>query len=274
VGYGLRARRSTAPRQEGELAGSTVMSVDASKLTFPTRVVVTDQVIDTSTLPPKKRQAFIGLFQHLVELYQAAGASRYIVGLVGPTGSGKSVIASLFDHFASQLELPFRFASLGIDAYHFPNAYLNAHMIDGAAMKTFKGRYDTYDVAKLAKALTAFRTGQTISFPVYSRAAHDPVGDMIDIPDEKVLLLLEGLWLLHESPQWRQIRSLIDHSIFIEASKGAVRQAVIKRHVEGGRSVDNASRYYDTVDTNNFDLVMKTKERADEIIQSYFFAKA
>jgi hypothetical protein len=28
------------------------------------------------------------------------------------------------------------------------------------------------------------------------------------------------------------------------------------------------------VDTNNFDLVMKTKERADEIIQSYFFAKA
>ena len=249
------------------------MSVDASKLTFPTRVVVTDQMIDTSTLGPKKRRAFIGLFQHVVELYQAAGAPRYIVGLVGPTGSGKSVIASLFDHFASQLELPFRFASLGIDAYHFPNAYLNAHMIDGAAMKTFKGRYDTYDVAKLARSLVAFRAGRTIRFPVYSRAAHDPVEDMIDVSQENVLLLLEGLWLLYESPEWEQVRSLIDHSIFIEASKDEVRPAVIKRHVEGGRSVGDASNYYGTVDANNFDLVMKTKERAHEIIPSFYFAK-
>jgi putative kinase len=252
----------------------TLISVDASKLTFPKHVVVTDQVIDTSTLELKKRKAFIGLFQHVLELYQAAGVPRYIVGLVGPTGSGKSVIASLFDDFASQLALPFRFASLGIDAYHFPNAYLNAHTIDGAVMKTFKGRYDTYDAAKLARSLIAFRAGQTIRFPVYSRAAHDPVEDMIDLSEENVLLLLEGLWLLHESPEWEQVRSLIDHSIFIEASKDEVRPAVIKRHVEGGRSVDDASNYYGTVDANNFDLIMKTKGRAHEIIQSYFFAQA
>ena len=79
--------------------------------------------------------------------------------------------------------------------------------------------------------------------------------------------------LLYESPEGAQIKSLIDHSIFVEARKEEVRAAVIKRHVEGGRSVDDASSYYDTVDANNFSLVMKTKGRADEIIRSYFFAK-
>jgi putative kinase len=209
----------------------------------------------------------------VIELYQAAGTPRYVVGLVGPTGSGKSVIASLFGHFASELRLPFRFASVGIDAYHFTNEYLNAHTVDGAVMKRFKGRYDTYDVARLASALLGFRAGRNVRFPVYSRAAHDPVEDAIDVAEENVLLLLEGLWLLHESPEWSRIRPLIDRSIFIEASKDAVRAAVIKRHVEGGRSVDNASRYYDRVDANNFDLVMQTKGRADEIVPSYFFAK-
>jgi pantothenate kinase len=249
------------------------MPVDASKLAFPERVVVTDQVVDTTTLDPKKRQAFVGLFQRVLERYEAAGVPRYVVGLVGPTGSGKSVIASLFDHFASQLTLPFRFASVGIDAYHFTNDYLKAHAVDGASMKTVKGRYDTYDVAKLARTLTAFRAGRNVKFAVYSRTAHDPVEDIIDVSQDKVLLLLEGLWLLHESPQWKQIRSLIDHAIFIEASKDAARPGVIKRHVTGGRSVDDASTHYDTVDARNFDLVMKTRHRADEIIPSYYFAK-
>src|SRR5262245_38568982 len=109
------------------------MLIDTAKIAFPKSVVVTDQVVDTSTLDPDKRQAFIGLFQHVVELYRAAGVPRYVVGLVGPTGSGKSVIASLFDHFASQLQPQFRFASVGIDAYHFTNEYLKAHTVDGAS---------------------------------------------------------------------------------------------------------------------------------------------
>jgi putative kinase len=250
------------------------MSRDTSRLTFPQRVVVTDHMIDTSTLGPEKQQAFIALFQHVLELYRAANVPRYVVGLVGPTGSGKSVMASLFNDFASQLNPPFRFVSVGIDAYHFTNEYLNAHTIDGAVMKSFKGRYDTYDVAKLAKALTAFRAGRSVKFPVYSRAAHDPVEDVIDVSVANVLLLVEGLWLLHESPQWEKVRSLIDHAIFMEARKDQARPAVIKRHVAGGRSADDAANYYDTVDADNFDLVMKTKDRADEIIPSYFFTRA
>jgi putative kinase len=216
------------------------MSNNGWRLSFPAKVVVTDHVIDTSTLAPETQQAFIGLFRHAVALYETAEMPRYVLGLAGPTGSGKSVIAALFEAFASQLMLPFRFVTVGIDAFHFTNAYLLAHTVDGAVMKSFKGRYDTYDVAKLARTLSAFRAGQDVSFPVYSRAAHDPVEDVIAVPEPNVLLLLEGLWLLHDSQQWSAIRRLLDHSIFIEASKDKVRPAVIKRHVEGGRSSENA----------------------------------
>jgi putative kinase len=246
---------------------------DLSGLVFPASLVVTDQVIDTAALRPEQQRAFVGLFRRAIDLYTAARAPRYVLGLAGPTGSGKSVIAALFDHFAAQLALPFRFASVGIDGYHFPNAYLLSHTIDGVVMKSFKGRHDTYDVAKLADALTAFREGRTVSFPVYSRALHDPVEDKIAVADGNVLLLLEGLWLLHDSPEWSRIGSLLHHSIFIEAQRDETRPFVIKRHAQGGRSIDNASAYYDTVDASNFDLVMRTKARADEIVPSYYFAK-
>jgi pantothenate kinase len=213
------------------------------------------------------------LFRQVVDRYRVAGVPRYLLGLAGPTGSGKSVIAALFDHFAAQVTLPFRFASVGIDAYHFPNVYLLAHTIDGVVMKSFKGRHDTYDVDRLRRALIAFRAGQHVKFPVYSRALHEPVEDKIQVGESNVVLLLEGLWLLYDSPGWDKVRSLLHHTISIEAHKDDARPLVIKRHVEGGRSTDNASNYYDTVDANNFNLVMQTKQRADEIIPSYFFAQ-
>jgi pantothenate kinase len=241
------------------------------QLTFPRRVIVTDHVIETSALAPETRQAFIGLFRHVIDLYEAAGLPRYVLGLAGPTGSGKSVTAALFEDFATQLTLPFRFVGVGIDAWHFTNAYLSAHTIEGAVMKSFKGRHDTYDVARLARGLRAFREGQEMKFPAYSRLLHDPVEDAVEVPEGNVLLLLEGLWLLHDSPQWSEVRSLLDHSIFIEARKDKVRPAVIKRHVEGGRTAEDASDYYDSVDASNFDLVMQTKKRADEVIPSYFW---
>jgi putative kinase len=248
------------------------MTFDPSRITFPEKLLVTQQEIDTSFLTDSQRGSYLKLFQQVIQVYESKGKHRVAVGLSGPTGSGKSVIAALFKQIVHQLSLPFRFETLGIDAFHYPNDYLLTHTAGDKTLKEFKGRFDTYDVPKLLKTLESFQTGRKIVLPEYSRKTHDPIEDAYVISEENVLLLVEGLWLLYDANGWEQIGNHLDFSIFINAEKDAVRASVIKRHTEGGRSPENAAAYYDSVDSKNFDLVLTTRNRANEVIDSYFYS--
>ena len=247
------------------------MTFNPSRIKFPEKVLVTEQEINTSLLTESQRGAYLNLFQHVIQVYESKGKPRVIVGLLGPTGSGKSVIAALFKEMVHQLSLPFRFETFGIDAFHYPNEYLLTHTAGDKMLKDLKGRFDTYDVSKLLKTLESFQIGQSVVLPAYSRKTHDPIENAAVITEENALLLIEGLWLLYDKNGWEQIGNHLDFSIFINVDKDAVRESVIKRHTEGGRSRENASAYYDSVDSRNFDLVMTTRNRANEVIPSYFY---
>lgn len=247
------------------------MELKLSDLKFPETVQVTDQEINTSVLSNNQREEYIKLFERILGIYESAQKSRVVIGLAGPTGSGKSVIASLFKQMASQLDLPFHFETIGIDAFHYPNSYLLTHEIEGKTLKEFKGRFDTYDVVKLTTSLKDFKEGKTVSLPEYSRKTHDPVENAITISEQKTLLLIEGLWLLSDKDGWQDVGEYLDYSFFVDAKKDAVRGSVIQRHMNGGRSVDEASAYYDGVDSENFNLVVNTRSKASEIIPSYFY---
>jgi putative kinase len=237
---------------------------------FPKSLLVTDQEIDISFLDEKQKRFYIDLFQNLVDQYRTAGKPRIIAGFAGPIGSGKSTIAALFRNFAGQIQLPFRFETLGIDAFHYPNEYLLAHETGGGTLKDIKGRYDTYDVDKLVGTLRDFTEGNPVSLPVYSRKTHDPVENAVRVTEENALLLLEGQWLLYDQYGWEKILPYLTHTYFVDAEGGKLRDAVIARHVRGGRSEEDAARYYDEVDAEDFELVMSTKKRAQKIIPSYF----
>jgi putative kinase len=248
------------------------MTFNPSRIEFPEKVLVTEQEIDTSVLTDSQRVAYLDLFRRVIQVYESKGKPRVIVGLSGPTGSGKSVIAALFKEMARQLSLQFRFETLGIDAFHYSNAYLLTHTDGDKMLKDLKGRFDTYDVPKLLKTVESFLSGQNVVLPAYSRKTHDPIENAAVITEENALLLIEGLWLLYDKNGWEQIGNHLDFSIFISVDKDTVREAVIKRHTEGGRSREHASAYYNSVDSKNFDLVMTTKNRANEVIPSYFYS--
>jgi len=50
----------------------------------------------------------------------------------------------------------------------------------------------------------------------------------------------------------------------------AYQQAVIKRHMTGGRSYEDAARHYAEVDGRNSDLVLQTRHKADKVIPPYY----
>jgi hypothetical protein len=244
--------------------------VQNTELVFPASLIVTEQTIDISGFTPQQKAFYLKLFWETVEIYQAAKKPRVAIGIAGPTGAGKSVVSMLFKELAKQAHLPFAFESVTIDAYHYPNSYLLSHFAGGTTLKQFKGRFDTYDAAALAQDLKTFASGENVSFPAYSRKLHDPVPNSIVITNPATLLLVEGLWLLYDQSGWEHMRPLLDFCYFIDSDKERTRQAVIKRHMTGGRTLEDASRHYEQVDGWNSDLSLKTQHRADKVIPPYY----
>jgi pantothenate kinase len=240
------------------------------ELIFPATVRVTEQEIDLSGFSPRQKAFYLDLFWRLVAFYQSWNQPRGIIGIAGPTGAGKSVVAVLFKELAKQAGLPFAFEAITIDAYHYPNRFLRSHFSDGEPLKQVKGRFDTYDVAALVRDLKAFAAGKSVSFPVYSRKLHDPVADGVVVTDKPALLIVEGLWLLYEQAGWEQVGPRLDFSLFIESDPEKTREPVIRRHMTGGRTLADAVRHYEQVDGWNSDLVLTTKSKADQVIPPYY----
>lgn len=240
------------------------------KLNFPASLTVTEQAIDISGFTGRQKGFYLDLFRETVGIYNAAKKSRIVIGIAGPTGAGKSVVAVLLKELAKQAGLPFAFEVITIDAYHFPNRFLLSHFADGVPLKQVKGRFDTYDVAALARDLSGFAAGENVAFPAYSRKLHDPVQNRILIKSSATLLVVEGLWLLSDLGDWGQVRPLLDFCYFIDSDKERTRPAVLQRHITGGRSLEDASRHYEEVDGRNSDLTLQTRHKADKVIPPYY----
>jgi pantothenate kinase len=237
---------------------------------FPASLLVTEQRIDLSALSQRQKDFYLTLFAGIVDIYKEKKIPRVVIGIAGPTGAGKSVVAVLFKEFARQAALPFVIEAITIDAYHYPNKFLLSHFSNGGPLKQVKGRFDTYDPAALARDIKAFSSGETVSFPIYSRKLHEPVKDGIVVQAKQTLLIVEGLWLLYDKAGWEAIGPLLNYAIFIDADVARAKGPVLKRHMAGGRTLEDASRYYDLVDAKNSALVLTTKQKADKVIPAYY----
>jgi pantothenate kinase len=102
---------------------------------------------------------------------------------------------------------------------------------------------------------------------------HDPVPNRIRVETPAALLLVEGLWLLSDHGGWAQVRPLLDFCYFIDSDKERTQQAVIKRHMTGGRTYEDAARHYAEVDGRNSDLVLQTRHKANRVIPPYYRVK-
>jgi pantothenate kinase len=237
---------------------------------FPASLQVTAQQIDLSGLSHEQKAFYLNLFSDIVRIYEVGKKHRAVLGIAGPTGAGKSVVAVLLKELAKQAALPFTVEAITIDAYHFPNQFLFSHFSNGEPLKKVKGRFDTYNPQALARDMQDFSAGKTVCFPAYSRKLHDPVNNALVVDAEKVLLIVEGLWLLYDQAGWESIRPLLDYSVFIDADPAKAKGPVLKRHMAGGRTLEDAERHYELVDARNSALVLTTKHKADKVIPAYY----
>lgn len=198
---------------------------------------------------------------------QRASRGRLLVGIAGPPGSGKSVLAALLAGMIETLARRPLAVVIPMDGFHFTNDYLVTHAAaDGTPMKRIKGAPETFDVKALAAALKRVATEPRVDLPRYDRGLHDPVQGGIAVGPHHGIALVEGNYLLLDRPGWREVTALLDVRLFIDMAPDAAREGLIARHVRGGRTREDAERHHRAVDVPNHDLCITQRDRADLVV--------
>lgn len=236
---------------------------------FPKSLVVTDQEIDLTTLSERQKFFTQELLTEIQAKYTTLNHPRMIIGIAGPSGSGKSVLVALLKYLSQLEQEAHTVETVGIDAYSYPNSLLSHTPVGTHTLKEVKGRYDTYNTTQLVNDLAHFRQGDTLMIPEYSRKIHDPVPSAKQIQDPNTLLLVEGLWILSDFPGWESVRNTFDFSYFLNGDQTSLRTKTIARHEAGGRSPKDAEQYYETVDAVNYDLVCNSATKAHKLLPAF-----
>ncbi|WP_423069024.1 hypothetical protein [Devosia sp. CN2-171] len=193
----------------------------------------------------------------------ATREGRIAVGIAGGPGVGKSTLATQLVA-ALNTTAPDLAAYVPMDGFHMRHAKL-----ESLGTVKDKGAPHTFEGAAFAEFLAGVKAATTpISGPGYSREIEDVVVDAFVVPTAARILVVEGNYLLLSNAPWWQVRPLLDVAVFIDVPREAVRARLLKRHAEHGLFSEARNReHVERVDLANYDLVKRSRGRADMIVE-------
>jgi len=209
-------------------------------------------------LSPEEALAF------LVERAEALiGETRVAIGLAGGPGVGKSTLATELVA-ALNARRPGIAAYVPMDGFHMRHAKL-----EGLGTVKDKGMPHTFEGEAFAQFLAGLKVAAgPVNGPGYSRAIEDVVEDQFTVPAGAKVLVTEGNYLLLAVAPWWQVRPLLDFAAFIDVPRDKVRARLLKRHAEHGLFTEERNReHVERVDLANYDLVGRSKGRADVVLE-------
>ncbi|MEI7055622.1 nucleoside/nucleotide kinase family protein [Nocardioides sp. CCNWLW239] len=191
------------------------------------------------------------------QISEKAGA-RFVLGIVGPPGAGKSTLAEQLRDILNEAGRVALVAPM--DGFHRSNAEL-----DAMGARARKGEPDTFDADAYVAALRQVRAGNRVEWPTFSRVTDEPVPGGVVIEDEPIVITEGNYLLLHEGP-WKDVRSLLDEAWFIDVPDEVLVPRLLERFLAGGRSREEAEAKIAASDLRNAALVRATRDRADLVL--------
>lgn len=212
-----------------------------------------------------RERVFLPLLRHLTDL-QRNLKRRIVAFLAAPPAAGKSTLCLYLEQLSRTEPDLTPVQSVGIDGFHYPQAYLDSHTIvrDGTTipLAKIKGAPETYDVEKLRALLEhVYEDGQR--WPLYDRRIHNPVENAVEIREQ--ILLLEGNWLLLDEAPWNRLTC--DYSVFLRAGDERQLERIVRRKMQGGFDEATAREFVRNNDAPNIARCMDCSRRGDLNLQ-------
>lgn len=193
--------------------------------------------------------------------------SRIIIGIGGIPGSGKSTLAEYICNRTNQ-QYPHKVACVSMDGFHISKAKLSA-MADPEAALARRGAPWTFDSESFIEHLRHFKQhpSKPLSWPSFDHAIGDPVlNDVIIDPDIKILIV-EGLYVLHQQHGFEKASEFLDFRWFIHLElEHAMAQLAIRHQQAWGISAEEAKHKIQINDVLNAQIADLSQQYADHIL--------
>ena len=207
----------------------------------------------------------LNLLHHLV-------VPRVLLGLVGLPGAGKSTLAARLELEVNLACGSRQMVALGMDGFHLSRAQLAAAPDPAAALQR-RGAPWTFDPRALTEKLQALRahaTGRSppqLAWPGFAHGIGDPMPDAVDVDPAVRLVLVEGLYLLHQGAGWN-LDHLFDEVWFLDVTAELAEQRLVARHMRSsGLDEAQALERVANNDRLNGEIVLQARSRAHWLVR-------
>ncbi|GAB3046766.1 nucleoside/nucleotide kinase family protein [Intrasporangium mesophilum] len=188
---------------------------------------------------------------------------RVVLGVAGAPGAGKTTFVEALIAQVARTRGADWVAHLPMDGFHLADVQLR-----GLGALSRKGAPDTFDVAGYAHLLERVRShpDEVIYVPGFERTLEQPLAASLVIAPSAKLVVTEGNYLLLDQEPWIRARAQL-HQVWYVAADDEVRVSrLIDRHVQFGKSRDDATEWVMGSDETNAALVVGSADRADRLV--------
>jgi pantothenate kinase len=185
--------------------------------------------------------------------------ARAILGITGCPGAGKS---TLVDLLLERIDVDW-VAHVPMDGFHLADAQL-----DRIGARRRKGAPDTFDASGYAHLLERLKreVDEPVYVPGFDRTLEQPLAAALVVLPSARLIVTEGNYLLLDHPHWARARRAMDAVWFVASDESERIDRLVARHVEFGKTPEEARAWVATTDQRNSELVAGTIGKADRVI--------
>jgi pantothenate kinase len=192
------------------------------------------------------------------QLCESAGdAGRFMVGIVGAPGAGKSTLSAALNEALTKRGQTS--VVVPMDGFHFDDVILNAR-----GHRARKGAPHTFDAPGFEVLLKRIKAQEPeIAIPVFDRSLElsKSAADIVDASTR--FILVEGNYLLLKRSPWDRLKSLFDLTVFLSVEREELERRLTSRIVAHGHDLAYAKHWIASNDMLNIDTVINESAKAD-----------